>query len=77
MPQYIQESFIELARVVLLATIPVIMASINAQTGSITIDWRVVFAVGLLAVLRWLDKLVHLAGKEKDNQTMIKGITRF
>lgn len=77
MPKYITDSLIELARVVLLAIIPVIMTSINAENGFIDINWQVVLAVGLLAVLRWLDKLVHLMGKEAQNKTMIKGITRF
>lgn len=63
----------ELARVVLLAVIPILITGV--EDGMV--DWRVVGTVALLAALRFADKLVHAWGKEIDNQTMIKGITRF
>jgi hypothetical protein len=67
------ESIKELLRVVVLAVIPVLIDSLN--TGEVNL--RVLFVVGAVAGLRFIDKLLHEYGKEENNETLIKGITRF
>ncbi len=66
----------ELARVVMLAIIPVFMTGIG-ENGTFNIDWRVVGAVALLAALRWLDKFIHSWGESEGNRTLMGGLTRF
>lgn len=73
MKQAIIVALQELARVILLAVIPILITGV--ENGSV--DWRIVGTVALLAGLRFADKLVHAWGKETDNKLMIKGITRF
>lgn len=63
----------ELARVVLLAIVPVAITGV--ENGSV--DWKVLGTVALLAVLRFVDKLLHEWGKVNDNKLMIKGLTQF
>jgi hypothetical protein len=56
-------------RLLVLAVIPFILVyfqAINAQ-------WAVLITV----VLRYIDKLLHEYGKENDNLSLEKGITRF
>lgn len=67
------ESLKELARVIVLAIIPVMITGV--EDGSF--DWRVVGTVALLAALRFIDKLAHEIGKEDNISTLVKGITRF
>lgn len=66
----------ELARVIVLAIIPVFMSGIS-DTGEFAINYRVVAAIALLAALRWLDKLIHTYGEEEGNKLLSGGITRF
>lgn len=61
----------ELLRVAVLAAIPVISASFNTQTGEVSIDWRVVTAVVVVAVLKALDKYVH------KSDIPVKGVLPF
>ena len=63
----------EAGRVVLLATLP--LAIYQLETDAL--DLKVLLYVGLIALLRWLDKLLHEVGKESGNETLKKGITRF
>lgn len=65
----------EMLRVVVLAVIPVLIASL--ESGQLNIDWKVVAVVAALAALRFIDKALHKLGKETDNETLITGLTRF
>ena len=50
-------------RVAVLSILPVIIAGFNTQTGAITIDWRIVTVVGVVAILRFIDSALHRYGK--------------
>jgi|GEM_PF-3546764 len=63
----------ELLRVVLLAVVPVLITGV--ENGSV--DPMVLATVALLAGLRFIDKLLHEAGKETKNDSLKKGLTRF
>jgi len=66
-----KEAFKEFGRLVLLAAIP---AAIDA-IGLFHISPEF---IGILTiVLRVVDKFLHEAGKETDNEQLAKGITRF
>ena len=67
----------ELARVVLLAIIPVLMVGININTGELDFNLQLTLAVGLLALLRAVDKWLHETGKETDNDILARGLTQF
>lgn len=67
------KSIRELGRVVLMAMVPVLIFGV--ENG--VVDWGLVGTVGLIAGLRWLDKLLHELGKENNNKVLIKGLTRF
>lgn len=75
------EGLKEMARVLLLGTLPVIVASINTTTGEISINWAIVKATGLVvlltAILRGIDKDRHLEGKIEGDESKIKGLTQF
>jgi len=77
MPDYIKNAVLEGLRVVVLAIIPVILAGINSETGEIAFNWQVILAVGLVALLRFVDKLIHEWGKANEIEGAVKGITRF
>ena len=63
----------ELARVMVLAVIPVLITSLESQT----IDWRVIGVVALIAGLRWVDKFLHKFGEANENKVLEAGLTRF
>lgn len=63
----------ELARVMVLAVIPVLIASLENDS----IDWRVIGVVALIAGLRWVDKFLHKFGEASKNVSLEKGLTRF
>lgn len=69
----LKEAVLELFRVVVLSIIPV--AIMGLEDGSL--DLRTIGVVAGVAALRFIDKLLHEMGKEKDNQKLIRGITRF
>ena len=75
------EGLKETGRVVLLGIIPVILTSINTSTGEIKINWSVVLATGLTllltALLKGVDKDIHLNGKLEGNDTKTRGLTQF
>lgn len=75
------EGLKEMARVLLLGTLPVVVASINTTTGEISINWAIVKATGLVvlltAILRGIDKDRHLEGKIEGDESKIKGLTQF
>jgi hypothetical protein len=67
------EALKELLRVVVLAIIPVLIASF--EMGEI--DWRLVIVAGAIAGLRAVDKWLHTIGKEEGDESLSKGLTRF
>lgn len=75
------EAIKEVGRVVLLGIIPIIIMGINGSTGEIVINWKIIVATTvtliLTAILKGVDKDLHLVGKIEDNDTLKKGITQF
>jgi len=67
------EAFKELGRVVLLSIIPVLISQMDEKM----FNWEVVIITGSIAVLRFLDKLLHEMGKESNNDKAKKGLTGF
>lgn len=63
----------EAGRVVLLAVLP--LAIYQLETDAL--NPKVLLYVGLVALLKWLDKLLHEVGKESGNENLKKGLTRF
>lgn len=63
------EALKEPLRLLVLAVIPV---AITYLTG-ISEQW----AVLAVLILRFIDKVMHEAGKEQENPTLEKGLTRF
>jgi hypothetical protein len=67
------EALKELLRVIVLAIIPNLIASLEAGE----LDWRVLIMTLSIAALRAVDKWLHVLGKVDEDPTLIKGITRF
>lgn len=67
----------EFARVVVLAVIPVILMGIDGVEGGIAVNWDLVIAVGLIAGLRFVDKLLHKTGEVNKDPRLVKGLTQF
>lgn len=73
MKSSIVEALKELGRVVVLSVIPVLITSLE----NMEIDWKLVGTIAAIAALRALDKWLHETGKEKANDLMMAGLTRF
>lgn len=73
MKDAITKALVELARVAVLAAIPVLVASLEAGA----VDWRSIAVITAVAVLRALDKLIHKYGETTNNTVLEPGITRF
>lgn len=62
------EGFKELMRVTIFAAAPVILAGINTTTGDIAINWNLVKAMAIVAlvtgVLKMMDRTKHAYTKE-------------
>jgi hypothetical protein len=69
----VKEALKELARVLLLAVIPVAIDALTKES----INYGVLAVATAIAVLRALDKWLHEKGKATDNEDMSKGLTRF
>jgi hypothetical protein len=67
------EALKEGARTVVIAVIPLLIDYLTRWE----FDWRTIFVVAGIAILRVVDKYMHLQGKETDNSTLIKGLTQF
>ena len=67
------EGIKEFFRVVLLAILPVAVASVESGQA----DWKLIWTVGAIAGLRFIDKVLHIMGKEQDNSLMKRGLTLF
>ncbi len=73
MSEPIKEALLEFLRVIVLAVIPVAISSIESGI----IDLKLIATVAAIAGLRFIDKALHLRGKELDNKTLTAGLTRF
>jgi hypothetical protein len=71
----LKEAVLEMFRVMVIATIPVIIASL--ENGNFIIDWQAVAIVAVITGLRFIDKYLHELGKERESKTLTKGLTRF
>ena len=67
------EALKELARLALIAIVPVLIDSLNQGE----VNWKVILITGIIAVLRAIDKYLHLEGKLEGNNTLTGGLTRF
>lgn len=68
----LREAFKELLRVVVLAAIPILVTGLESGY----IDYRVLSTVVIIAGLKFIDKLLHETGKDKNN-SLKTGLTRF
>lgn len=73
MKEALIESTKEFFRVCVLAAIPVVIDGLAKGM----VDFRVVAITAAIAGLRFVDKVLHELGKEKGNDTLTKGLTRF
>jgi len=76
LPKYatpLLEALKEMARVMVLAAIPIIIEGIT--NGKL--NWQLVGVAAAIAGLRFIDKLLHRVGVEEDNASLSRGLTRF
>lgn len=73
MPEYIKEALLEMGRVIVLALIPNFIVMLEAGK----IDFKVLFVTGVIAFLRFVDKVLHLKGVEDENESLERGLVRF
>ena len=66
------EAIKEWARVALIAAVPLLITQLEAGK----IDWKVISIAAIIALLKAVDKGLHLYGKEKEN-ALETGLTRF
>lgn len=69
----LKEALLEMARVIVLAILPVLITMIETEQ----VNWKVLFTVVVIAGLRFVDKLLHEIGSEQNNESLSKGLTRF
>lgn len=69
----IKKASLEGLRVVVLSIIPVII--LGLEQGNL--DWRIIALTGVIAGLRFVDKLLHEMGKESGDERLVTGLTRF
>lgn len=72
-----KKALLEFGRVIALAVLPVLITFVDPKTGTVAINWAVVYATGLLAGLRFADKLMHEYGKTTKDSVLTLGLTRF
>ena len=73
MGQAILEALKEFLRVSVLAVIPVAVDGLTRGQ----LDLRLLGITAAVAGLRFIDKLLHELGKESENDSLSKGLTRF
>ena len=67
------EALKELARIALIAVVPVLIDSLSQGV----VNWNVILITGIIAVLRAIDKFLHLEGKLEGNDALTRGLTQF
>lgn len=70
-----KKALIEMLRVMVMAAIPVVIASLSE--GSFIVNWQAVLLAAVIAGLRFVDKFLHELGKEKKSDLLTKGLVRF
>lgn len=73
MTHSLKESLKEFLRLVAISVTANVLVA--AQSG--VVDFRLIGLSATITGLRFVDKLLHEWGKETDNETLIKGLTRF
>ena len=68
---FIIEASLEFARIIEVSVIPVLLLGINITTGEIVINWILVKALLLVAVIKAVDKGLHKSGIAE------QGLTRY
>lgn len=63
----------EAGRVVLLSVVPVLITQLENDS----FDFKVLWIVGGLAFLKFIDKTLHEKGKVDENESLKLGLTRF
>ena len=80
--EVLKKATLEALRLLVLALIPVSIPMIQAWA----IDWKMLATVGIITVLRFIDKALHEAGKELEDEdtrkdpitsVLTKGLVRF
>ena len=67
------EALKEAGRIALLAVVPVLIEQLSENR----FEWQAILVIAALAVLKAIDKFMHLTGKLDDNAQLTKGITQF
>lgn len=73
----VKEGGKEALRIVVIAVLPVFYAGLNVDTGEVNLNWKLILVVAVVAILKLIDKTIHEVGKTLDNESLIKGLTRF
>jgi hypothetical protein len=76
-PAPLKAALLEALRLVVLAILPILLASVNLQTGAIHLNFTLIGATAFVTVLRFIDKWIHEIGSENGNDTLTGGLTRF
>lgn len=63
----------EVARIALLAVLPVAIE----QLGNGGVNMKTLAIIAMVAVLRFVDKVLHESGKINENPQLLKGLTQF
>lgn len=66
--EVLKKATLEALRLLVLALIPVSIPMIQAWA----IDWKMLATVGIITILRFVDKFFHELGKEKEDEGTIK-----
>ncbi len=69
----LKEALKEVGRLVLLAIIPLLI--IQLESGMF--DYKSILVVIIVTILRFIDKYIHEIGKDRGQESLIKGLTRF
>ena len=70
MPEWLIESIKEFLRVIMLAVVPVVIAGIEG--GSV--DWKIIWTVGAVAGLKFIDSALHEWNKDKPKKDQNSGL---
>lgn len=63
----------EFLRIVVLSMIPIIIMGL--ESGNL--NPKLIIMGGVIAGLKFIDKLLHEIGKEDNNELLVTGLTRF
>lgn len=63
----------EFLRIGLIAILPVLIYQIENNS----VDYKMITVLGIVAILKAVDKTLHERGKELGNENLTKGLVRF